>query len=105
MAEFLGLGLTHYPLPAARPDRRARGPVAAQVTDDPDIPAKRKDPASWPPRMRHEWGEGKGVAAAARHRAELREESVFQLAALAGSSQRPTRVLPWSPPPAARTRS
>src|SRR5436853_7419523 len=72
MAEFLGLGLTHYPLLAGT-DEHMAGLLRWTLTD-PDIPNELKDPASWPPAMRREWGEDGGVAAAAKHRAELVEQ-------------------------------
>jgi hypothetical protein len=71
MAEFLGLGLTHYPLLAGT-DEHMAGLLRWTLTD-PDIPAELKDPATWPARMQQEWGDDGGVAAAARHRAALRE--------------------------------
>jgi hypothetical protein len=71
MAEFLGLGLTHYPLLAGTDEHM--GGLLRWTLTDPDIPAGRKDPADWPPLMRQEWGEDQGVGAAAAHRAELRE--------------------------------
>ncbi|NMH99508.1 extradiol ring-cleavage dioxygenase [Pseudonocardia acidicola] len=71
MAEFLGLGLTHYPLLAGT-DEHMAGLLRWTLTD-PDIPDEAKDPATWPPLMQQEWGHDGGVAAAARHRAELRD--------------------------------
>lgn len=69
MAEFLGLGLTHYPLLAGT-DEHMAGLLRWTLTD-PDVPDELKDPATWPDRMRREWGEDGGRSAAARHRAEL----------------------------------
>ncbi|MDV7090384.1 DODA-type extradiol aromatic ring-opening family dioxygenase [Rhodococcus opacus] len=71
MAEFLGLGLTHYPLLAGTDDHMA-GLLRWTLTD-PDIPAELKDPANWPELMRREWSDDGGTAAAAGHRAELRD--------------------------------
>ncbi len=71
MAEFLGLGITHYPLLAGT-DEHMAGLLRWTLTD-PDIPDAAKDPAGWPELMRQEWGTDNGVAAAAHHRAELRE--------------------------------
>ncbi len=71
MAEFLGLGLTHYPLLAGT-DQHMAGLLRWTLTD-PDIPDEFKNPANWPPLMREEWGDDQGVAAAARHRKELRD--------------------------------
>lgn len=69
MAEFLGLGMTHYP-PLAGTDARMAGLLRHALTD-PDIPDSAKDPASWPDRMREEWGDDQGVASAPGHRAAL----------------------------------
>ncbi|MDV6294087.1 DODA-type extradiol aromatic ring-opening family dioxygenase [Rhodococcus aetherivorans] len=69
MAEFLGLGITHYPLLAGT-DEHMAGLLRWTLTD-PDIPEDLKDPANWPARMRREWDDDGGTAAAAAHRAEL----------------------------------
>jgi Catalytic LigB subunit of aromatic ring-opening dioxygenase len=69
MAEFLGLGMTHYPLLAGT-DENMAGLLRWTLTD-PDIPAAAKDPAGWPERMRAEWGDDEGRAAAAGHRTAL----------------------------------
>lgn len=69
MAEFLGLGMTHYP-PLAGTDERMAGLLRHALTD-PDIPAAEKDPAGWPDRMREEWGDDQGTASAPGHRAAL----------------------------------
>ncbi len=71
MAEFLGLGLTHYPLLAGTDEHMAS--LLRWTFTDPDIPTELKDPADWPARMREEWGEDGGLAAAARHRVVLRD--------------------------------
>ncbi|KLL11265.1 extradiol ring-cleavage dioxygenase [Protofrankia coriariae] len=70
MAEFLGLGLTHYPLLAGTDEHMAG--LLRWTLQDPDIPEAEKDPASWPELMRREWADDQGVAAAAEHRRELR---------------------------------
>lgn len=69
MAEILGLGLSHYP-PLGMADEKMAGILLATL-EDPAIPAAARDPVNWPPRMQAEWGEDRGVAAAARHRAAL----------------------------------
>jgi hypothetical protein len=69
MAEFLGLGMTHYPMLATRDDLMAV--LMQMVLKDPDIPADKKDPANWSEGARGEWGEDMGAAAAAGHRREL----------------------------------
>jgi hypothetical protein len=91
MAEFLGLGLTHYPLLAGT-DEHMAGLLRWTLTD-PGIPEELKDPASWPERMRREWGEDGGVAAAAAHRAELVEHLARCRAEL--DEFRPDLVVVW----------
>ena len=71
MADFLGLGITHYPLLAGTDDHMA-GLLRWTLTD-PDIPASAKDPSTWSPSMQQEWGDDGGRAAAAHHRAALVE--------------------------------
>jgi hypothetical protein len=71
MAEFLGLGLTHYP-PLAGVDEKMAG-LLRWTLADPDIPEAEKDPANWPEAMRREWSDDGGAAAAANHRKQLRE--------------------------------
>lgn len=69
MGDFLALGMTHYPLLAGT-DEHMAGLLRWTLTD-PDIPAEEKDPAHWPDRMRREWSDDGGTAAATAHRAEL----------------------------------
>ena len=71
MAEFLGIGLTHYPLLSVADDRMAD--LLRWTLADPGIPEAEKDPANWPAQMRREWAEDGGTAAAATHRKQLRE--------------------------------
>ena len=71
MAQFLGLGLTHYPLLAGTDEHMAS--LLRWTLADPDIPDEAKDPANWPAPMRAEWGTDNGVAAAAHHRKLLVE--------------------------------
>jgi Catalytic LigB subunit of aromatic ring-opening dioxygenase len=70
MAQVLGLGITHFPLLAA--GDQFMSSILQMTLGDPDIPGERKDPANWPELARREWGTDQGIAAAARHRAELR---------------------------------
>lgn len=70
MGDILGLGLTHYPMLAGKDMYMSA--LLRHTLRDPDIPAEEKDPARWPDRARAEWGDDKGLAAAARHREELR---------------------------------
>ena len=69
MGDFLGLGMTHYPLLAGT-DEHMAGLLRWTLTD-PDIPERLKDPQTWPQAMREEWGDDRGVSAATRHRAAL----------------------------------
>ncbi|HTK67490.1 MAG TPA: extradiol ring-cleavage dioxygenase [Pseudonocardia sp.] len=71
MAEFLGLGMTHYP-PLAGTDENMAGILSWTLTD-PDIPSAEKDVSSWPELMRREWADDRGAAAAAGHRKQLLE--------------------------------
>jgi hypothetical protein len=80
MAEFLGVGLTHYPLLAGT-DEQMSG-LLRWTLEDPDIPAEMKDPSSWSETMRAEWADDMGAAAAARHRSELVENLARCRAAL-----------------------
>lgn len=66
MTQFLGLGLTHYPLLAGTDEHMAD--LLRWTLQDPDIPAEVKDPAGWPASMRAEWGTDGGLVAAAHHR-------------------------------------
>lgn len=69
MADFIGLGLTHYPLFTVPDDHMAD--LLKWTLQDPGIPESEKDVASWPARMREEWGQDAGTAAAAAHRDAL----------------------------------
>jgi catalytic LigB subunit of aromatic ring-opening dioxygenase len=68
MAEILGLGMTHYPGLAMQ------GNLAARVKSfmhDPLLPARYRDPGTWPEPMQQEWSNDEGRAASDRHRAAL----------------------------------
>ena len=69
MAEILGLGMTHYP-PLAGRDENMMG-ILKGTLRDPAIPPELKEPANWPARMREEFGDDQGKAAAAIHRQAL----------------------------------
>jgi Catalytic LigB subunit of aromatic ring-opening dioxygenase len=69
VAEFLGLGLTHYPLLAGTDEHMAG--LLRWTLADPDIPEREKDPATWSASMRAEWGDDGGRTAAAGHRRAL----------------------------------
>ena len=70
MAEFLGLGLSHYP-PLSMKDEDMAGLLRNVILADPSIPDRERDPANWPELMRLEWGDDEGRNAAAGHRAAL----------------------------------
>ncbi|KRB83480.1 extradiol ring-cleavage dioxygenase [Noviherbaspirillum sp. Root189] len=74
MAEILGLGLSHYP-PLCTSDEKM-GWLIERTLKDPGIPADAKDSAQWPTEMQAEWGNDRGAAAAAKHRAALVENFV-----------------------------
>jgi Catalytic LigB subunit of aromatic ring-opening dioxygenase len=68
MAEILGLGMTHYP------GMTMQGNLASRVKSfkqDPLLPERYRDPATWPEPMRQEWADDEGQAASDRHRAAL----------------------------------
>jgi hypothetical protein len=91
MAEFLGLGITHYPLLAVTDEHMAD--LLRWTLRDPGIPAAEKDPANWPEAMRSEWADDGGTAAAAGHRKELRDHLARCRAALDAFG--PDVVLVW----------
>ena len=91
MAEFLGLGLTHYPLLSVADDRMAD--LLRWTLTDPGIPEAEKDPANWPELMRREWSDDGGTTAAAGHRKELREHLARCRQAL--DAFQPDVVLVW----------
>lgn len=69
MAEFLGIGMTHYPLLAGTDEHMAD--LLKWTLRDPDIPEAEKLPESWPQQMQTEWDSDGGVASAALHRRAL----------------------------------
>jgi hypothetical protein len=71
MAQFLGLGLTHYPLLAGTDEHMAD--LLRWTLADPDIPPDAKNPANWSTAMRAEWDDDGGARAAAHHRKLLVE--------------------------------
>jgi len=72
VAEVLGVGLTHYPLLAGADTHMAN--LLKSTLKDPDIPAEAKEPESWRPLGREEWGDDGGTTAAARHRQRLLDD-------------------------------
>jgi hypothetical protein len=66
VGEILGLGISHWPRLGQRNEDLAYW--LRRTLKDPDIPAERKDPKSWPPRMQEEWDSDEGVSHAQEHR-------------------------------------
>jgi hypothetical protein len=66
MGEMIGLGLTHYP-GLLYPDR-SMAVFLERTLQSGQVPARLRDPASWPEPMRREWGEDRGATAAVEHR-------------------------------------
>jgi hypothetical protein len=89
MAQILGLGLSHYP-PLCLPDAEMAG-ILRWTLQDPSIPAKEKDPASWPAPMRAQWADA--VRAAAAHREAL--VAGFDRVRAALDAFAPDAVLMW----------
>lgn len=69
MGDILGLGISHFPLLGA-PDEHMSSILRYFLVDE-RIPAEKRDPANWPERMRAEWSDDQGTAAAAGHRESL----------------------------------
>jgi hypothetical protein len=63
MGEILGLGMTHYP-PLTGVDENMAA-ILRRVQQDPGLPERYRDPASWPAPMRAEYGTDGGTASAA----------------------------------------
>jgi hypothetical protein len=69
MGEILGLGMTHYP-PLNGLDKDM-ATILRRVLQDPGLPERYRDPASWPEAMRREYGDDGGTASATGHRDTL----------------------------------
>jgi hypothetical protein len=91
MAELLLLGMTHYP-PLSAKDEQMAG-LMAMMLADPGIPDGVKDPSTWAPEARAEWGTDRGATAAAAHRATLRAGFERQRAELEAFA--PDALLVW----------
>lgn len=89
MAEFLGLGMTHYPMLAGTDEHMAD--LLRWTMADPDIPTNAKNPNTWPVTMMQDWVDD--VAAAAQHRADLLTNLDRVRAAL--DDFRPDLVVVW----------
>jgi Catalytic LigB subunit of aromatic ring-opening dioxygenase len=72
MAEVLGAGCTHIPSLTVGDEFMAT--MCKWALANPELPAELRDPANWPERMRAEWSDDQGLAAAAAHRKALREQ-------------------------------
>lgn len=92
MGEILGIGCTHGPHLLLADERMAdiyfRRNLQSELT-----PPEWKDAKNWPARMREEWGDDEGVAAARIHRAELVQG--FREARSALDAFNPDFVLIW----------
>ena len=68
MGEILGIGTTHQPSLCAK---QLRPGSFTRALEDPGLPAKLRDPASWPAQLRREWSDDGGRAAGLAHREAL----------------------------------
>jgi hypothetical protein len=72
MAAVLGAGCTHIPSLSIGDEFMAT--MCKWALANPELPAELREPANWPERMRSEWADDQGLAAAAAHRKALREQ-------------------------------
>jgi hypothetical protein len=91
MGEILGLGMTHYP-PLTGLDQNMAS-ILRRVLQDPGLPERYRDPASWPAPMRREYGDDGGTASAAGHREALLGQ--FRQARRTLDEFRPDVVIIW----------
>jgi hypothetical protein len=91
MGDILGLGVTHYP-PLIGRDENMAG-ILRTVLKDPGLPERYRDPASWPPAMRREYGDDGGTTSAAAHREALVRH--FRRVRTTLDEFRPDLVLVW----------
>ena len=70
MGEILGIGTTHFPGAVGHGENMTR--TLQSVLADPALPAKYRDPANWPSRMREEWADDQGKSAGRHHQAALK---------------------------------
>ena len=91
MGEILGLGMTHYPPLTGRDEHMAD--ILRRVLKDPGLPQRYRDPASWPPAMRREYGDDGGTTSAAGHREALIRQ--FRQARKLLDEFRPEVVIIW----------
>jgi hypothetical protein len=90
MGEILGLGTTHQPSLCAK---QLRPGSFTRALEDPGLPEKFRDPASWPAQLRSEWSDDKGQAAGVAHRTALIEQ--FRRVRQALDEFSPDLVLIW----------
>lgn len=69
MGEILGIGTTHYP-GLVGTDEDLPG-LFHTILQDPGLPERLRDPANWPPGLREEYGDDRGLSGARRHRAAV----------------------------------
>jgi hypothetical protein len=69
MGEILAIGLTHFP-PLVWPDEKM-SMILERMLRNPRLPEKYQHPENWPPPMRDEWANDRGLATAIRHRTAL----------------------------------
>jgi hypothetical protein len=69
MAELLLLGLTHFPRLRLPDDQWAN--IFVKMLADPQVPDEMRAPESWPEKLRSEWSDDRGVAAAGEQRRGL----------------------------------
>ena len=91
MSEILGLGMTHYP-PLTGLDQNMAG-ILRRVLQDPGLPERYRDAASWPAPMRREYGGDGGTTSAAGHREVLLRQ--FRQARRTLDEFRPDVVIIW----------
>src|SRR5258707_12337401 len=92
MGEILGLGMTHYP-PLTGLDQNMAS-ILRRVLQDPGLPERHRDPASWPAPMRAEYGPDGGAASAAAHRSALLHH--FRKAGKTLADFPPAAWVPWA---------
>jgi len=60
-------------MPTSTPGAASFAAALRWTLQDPDLPEALRDPSGWPDKMRAEWADDAGAAAAARHRSALVE--------------------------------
>jgi hypothetical protein len=70
MADILGVGMTHYP-GLVGTDERGSSNLARVLKQNTRIPEAKKQPSTWAPEMRQEFGDDEGLTASIKHRQRL----------------------------------